>query len=120
MDWRREWQPTPVLLPGKSHAFGPVTLWQIDGERLGRVTDYFLGLQNHCKKKKKKKKQKQKNKITADDDSSQEFTTDVQVLWLLGVCWKSETTELSNSCLLPPAGTEYIYVYLKSGCSSPE
>ena len=52
----------------KNMAFGPVTLWQIDGERLGRVTDYFLGLQNHCKKK-----QKQKNKITADDDSSHEI-----------------------------------------------
>lgn len=49
-----------------------------------------------------------------------EFTTDLQVLWLLGVCWKSETTELSNSCLLPPAGTEYIYVYFKNGCSSSE
>ena len=49
-----------------------------------------------------------------------EFTTDMQVLWLLGVRWKSETTDLSNSCLLPPAGTEYIYVYLKSGRSSSE
>ena len=33
----------------KNMASGPVTLWQIDGERLGRVTDYFLGLQNHCR-----------------------------------------------------------------------
>ena len=24
---------------------GPITSWQIDGET---VTDYFLGLQNHC------------------------------------------------------------------------
>ena len=29
----------------KNTASGPVTLWQIDGERLGRVTDYFLGFQ---------------------------------------------------------------------------
>ena len=33
----------------KNMASGPVTLWQIDGETLGRVTDYFLGLQNHCR-----------------------------------------------------------------------
>ena len=25
---------------------GPITSWQIDGET---VTDYFLGLQNHCR-----------------------------------------------------------------------
>ena len=28
---------------------GPVTSWQIDGEGMETVTDYFLGLQNHCK-----------------------------------------------------------------------
>ena len=26
-------------------ASGPITSWQIDGET---ITDYFLGLQNHC------------------------------------------------------------------------
>ena len=26
---------------------GPITSWQIDGETTERVTDYFLGLQNH-------------------------------------------------------------------------
>ena len=26
----------------------PITSWQIDGETMGTVTDYFLGLQNHC------------------------------------------------------------------------
>ena len=26
---------------------GPITLWQIDGETMETVTDYFLGLQNH-------------------------------------------------------------------------
>ena len=25
----------------------PITSWQIDGETMERVTDYFLGLQNH-------------------------------------------------------------------------
>ena len=28
---------------------GPITSWQIDGERMETVTDYFLGLQNHCR-----------------------------------------------------------------------
>ena len=27
---------------------GSVTSWQIDGETMETVTDYFLGLQNHC------------------------------------------------------------------------
>ena len=30
-------------------AFGPITSWQIDGEMMKTVTDYFLGLQNHCR-----------------------------------------------------------------------
>ena len=28
---------------------GPITSWQIDGETMGTVTDYFWGLQNHCR-----------------------------------------------------------------------
>ena len=33
----------------KIMAFGPVASWQIDGETMETVTDfYFLGLQNHC------------------------------------------------------------------------
>ena len=28
---------------------GPFTSWQIDGETVETVTDYFLGLQNHCR-----------------------------------------------------------------------
>ena len=31
----------------KIMAFRPITPWQIDGETLEVVTDYFLGLQNH-------------------------------------------------------------------------
>ena len=27
----------------------PITSWQIDEETMGTVTDYFLGLQNHCR-----------------------------------------------------------------------
>ena len=30
-------------------ASGPITLWKIDGETMETVTDYFLGLQNHCR-----------------------------------------------------------------------
>ena len=27
-------------------AFGPITSWQIDGETVGTVSDYFFGLQD--------------------------------------------------------------------------
>ena len=33
----------------KIMASGPITSWQIDGEAMETVTDYFLGLQNHCR-----------------------------------------------------------------------
>ena len=32
----------------KIMASGHITSWQIDGEAMKTVTDYFLGLQNHC------------------------------------------------------------------------
>ena len=32
----------------KMMAYGPITSWQIDGETMETVTDYFLGLQNQC------------------------------------------------------------------------
>ena len=35
-------QKTKILVSG------PITSWQIDGETMETVTDYFLGLQNHC------------------------------------------------------------------------
>ena len=31
----------------KIMASGPITSWQIDGETVETVTDYFFGLQNH-------------------------------------------------------------------------
>ena len=38
----------PNILKTKSwHLSGPITSWQIDGETMETVTDYFLGLQNH-------------------------------------------------------------------------
>ena len=33
----------------KLMASGPITSWQIDGEIMETVTDYFFGLQNHCR-----------------------------------------------------------------------
>ena len=33
----------------KIMASGPITSWQIDGETTETVTDYFFGLQNHCR-----------------------------------------------------------------------
>ena len=33
----------------KIMASGPITSWQIDVETMGTVTDYFPGLQNHCR-----------------------------------------------------------------------
>ena len=33
----------------KIMASGPITTWQIDEEKMETVTDYFLGLQNHCR-----------------------------------------------------------------------
>ena len=33
----------------KSMASSPITSWQTDGETMETVTDFFLGLQNHCK-----------------------------------------------------------------------
>ena len=32
----------------KIMASRPITSWQIDGETVETVTDYFGGLQNHC------------------------------------------------------------------------
>jgi len=33
----------------KIMASGPITSWEIDGETVETVTDYFLGLKNHCR-----------------------------------------------------------------------
>ena len=33
----------------KIMASGPITLWQINGETVETVADYFFGLQNHCR-----------------------------------------------------------------------
>ena len=33
----------------KIMASRPITSWQIDGKTIETETDYFLGLQNHCR-----------------------------------------------------------------------
>ena len=33
----------------KIMASGPITSWEIDGETVETVKDYFSGLQNHCR-----------------------------------------------------------------------
>ena len=33
----------------KIMAFGPISSWQIDGETVATMRDYFWGLQNHCR-----------------------------------------------------------------------
>ena len=33
----------------KNMASSPITSWQIDGETVETVRDYYLGLQNHCR-----------------------------------------------------------------------
>ena len=33
----------------KIRVSGPITSWQIDGETVQTVTDFILGLQNHCR-----------------------------------------------------------------------
>ena len=33
----------------KIMASGPITSWEIDGEIVETVSDYFFGLQNHCR-----------------------------------------------------------------------
>ena len=33
----------------KIMASGPITSWEIEGERVETASDYFFGLQNHCR-----------------------------------------------------------------------
>ena len=33
----------------KIMASSPITSWEIDGETVETVSDYFFGLQNHCR-----------------------------------------------------------------------
>ena len=38
-----------IIQKTKIMASVPITSWQIDGETVETVTDYFLGLQTHCR-----------------------------------------------------------------------
>ena len=33
----------------KTMASGPITSWEVDGETVETVSDFILGLQNHCR-----------------------------------------------------------------------
>ena len=37
------------ILKTKIMASGPITSWQIDAETMETVTEYFWGVQNHCR-----------------------------------------------------------------------
>ena len=39
----------PNIQKTKIMTSGPITSWQIDGETVETVADYFLKLQNHCR-----------------------------------------------------------------------
>ena len=39
----------PNIKKTKVIASGPINSWQIDGETVETMTDYFWGLQNHCR-----------------------------------------------------------------------
>ena len=41
--WKRNIQKTKIMASGR------ITSWKIDGKMMETVTDYFLGLQNHCR-----------------------------------------------------------------------
>ena len=41
--WELNIQKTKIM------ASGPITSWEIDGETVETVADYFFGLQNHCR-----------------------------------------------------------------------
>ena len=43
VDLKLIYQKTKIM------ASGPITSWQIDGETVETVSDYFGGLQNHCR-----------------------------------------------------------------------
>ena len=42
VDFKLNFQKTKIMTSG------PITSWQVDGETMETVTDYFLGLQNDC------------------------------------------------------------------------
>ena len=47
---RGEWKSWPKTQHSeKIAASSPITSWQIDGETMETVRDYFWGLQNHCR-----------------------------------------------------------------------
>ena len=39
----------PNIQKTKIMASSPITSWEVDGETVEAVSDYFFGLQNHCR-----------------------------------------------------------------------
>ena len=83
-------------------ASGPITSWQIDGETVERVTDYFLG-----------------SKITADDDCSHEIKRRLvlgrKVMTNLDCTLKSRNITLPTKVCLVKAMVFPVVMY---GCES--
>ena len=51
-NWRRQWQPTPVLLPGKSHGWrSPVGCSPWDGKESERLRDFTFTFYFHALEK---------------------------------------------------------------------
>ena len=49
MKVKEETEKVGLKLNSKIMASDPITSWQIDGETMETVRDYFFGLQNHCR-----------------------------------------------------------------------
>ena len=86
----------------KITASGPITLWQIDGERVEKVTDYFFG-----------------SKITANGDCSHEIKTHLllerKVMTNLDSIFKSKDIAFSTKVSLVKAMAFPVVMY---GCKS--
>ena len=46
---RRIFSITTCIQKTKIMASGPITSWELDGDIVETVSDYFGGLQNHCR-----------------------------------------------------------------------
>ena len=96
-------------------ASGPITSWQIDGETVETVADYFGGLQNHCrwwqqswnektltpwKKSYDQPRQhikKQKHSFASKGPSSQSYGFSGSHVWMWELDYK-ESWALKNGC----------------------
>ena len=47
--WWKYWSFSFSISLANEYSCGPIISWQIDGETMETVADYFFGLQNHCR-----------------------------------------------------------------------